>query len=63
MDQAAEDDAERARNRARLYAPPKGRRPEPGQRRRGTGMTLAQAQALTAQLASEDARTAGMRSR
>lgn len=59
MDQAAEDDAERARNRARLYAPPKRK----GQGRRGpipgVSMTAAKASALTAQLAAEDARLGG----
>lgn len=63
MDAAAEDDAERARNRAKLYAPPKGSRFAGGRRRPpGMGMTAAQAQALTAQMAAEDARYAGRRS-
>ncbi|MFF4292081.1 hypothetical protein ACFY0N_00320 [Streptomyces vinaceus] len=63
MDQAAEDDAERAKNRARLYAPPKSQR-RPGGRRPpvpGVSMTAAQAQALTAKLAAEDARLTGGR--
>ncbi|MEW2568302.1 hypothetical protein [Streptomyces sp. NPDC047070] len=54
MDQAAEDDKERARNRARLYAPPKGARNR-GQARAGTAMNRGQAQALMAQMAAEDA--------
>ncbi|GAA2948112.1 hypothetical protein ACFPN0_15325 [Kitasatospora cinereorecta] len=57
MDQVAEDDGERARNRAKLYAPPKGYRPPGGRRQRpaGTGMNMAQAMALTAQLSTQDA--------
>ncbi|MDX3237205.1 hypothetical protein PV392_16305 [Streptomyces sp. ME03-5709C] len=60
MDAAAEDDAERARNRARLYAPPGGkrrRRAEDGQRAApGPGaMRMTDAQALMAQLAAQDA--------
>lgn len=59
MDQAAEDDAERARNRARLYAPPKNKR----QGRRGpvpgVSMTAARAAAMAAQVAAEDARLGG----
>lgn len=52
MDQSAEDDAERARNRARLYAPPKGvRRPRTPQA--GT-MTREQAMRLAQQVAAED---------
>lgn len=64
IDQAAEDDTERRRNRARLWAPPKGYRPPPGKRVRvpGMGMTAAQARAMTAAAAAEDARlTAGRR--
>ncbi|WP_327385077.1 hypothetical protein [Streptomyces sp. NBC_01207] len=57
MDQAAEDDAERARNRARLYAPPKGR----GRRGPVPGVTMNRAKAaqMVAQLAAEDARLGG----
>lgn len=56
MDQAAEDDKERARNRARLYAPPKSARRGRGQPRQpGTAMNRGQAQALMAQLAAQDA--------
>ncbi|MFI0934570.1 hypothetical protein ACH4RG_22970 [Streptomyces sp. NPDC021019] len=63
MDQAAEDDAERARNRAKLYAPPKGYRAPGGQKPRMPGaMTAAQAQALTRQLAAQDAQVTGRRS-
>lgn len=61
MDRAAEDDAERARNRSRLYAPPRGRRPERGRPAPGVGMSRAQAMALTAQLAAQDARLSGGR--
>lgn len=65
MDQTAEDDAERARNRAKLYAPPKGHASTRGRRARpsgaGAGYTRAQAQALARQLAAEDARLAGGR--
>ncbi|MGW1352842.1 hypothetical protein ACWCQE_26770 [Streptomyces sp. NPDC002409] len=60
MDQAAEDDAERQRNRARLYAPPPGTRRE-ARRRPTQGVSLAQAQSLMAQVAAEDARFNGGR--
>ncbi len=60
MDQAAEDDAERQRTRAKLYAPPKGQgarhaaaRAMPARHDRSS------AQALMAQVAAEDARLAG----
>ncbi|MEU8870432.1 hypothetical protein AB0D24_04565 [Streptomyces javensis] len=62
MDQAAKDDAERARNRAKLYAPPGGVRRGPGGRLTGPpgmGMNRAQAQVLAAQLAAEDAKLTG----
>ncbi|MEU0059074.1 hypothetical protein [Streptomyces sp. NPDC006334] len=62
MDMAAEDDAERQRNRARLYAPPKGanRRPAGGGRPRGAArVDASQARALMAQTAAEDARLQG----
>lgn len=64
MDQTAEDESERQRNRAKLYAPPAGWRPAAGERVRvpGAGMNRAQAQALAAQLSAEDARLAGRRS-
>ncbi|MFC7791429.1 hypothetical protein [Streptomyces cinereoruber] len=55
MDVTAKDDAERAANRARLYAPPKGREVEGG-RRRPPAMKASEAQALMARLAAEDAR-------
>lgn len=52
MDAAAEDDAERARNWARLYAPPKGARrsrtPQAG------AMTREQAMQLAQQVSAED---------
>lgn len=58
MEQAAADDAERARNRAKLYAPPAGAAPRraAGRADTGGGMGRAQAQALMARLAAEDAR-------
>jgi hypothetical protein len=60
MDQAAADDGERQRNRARLYAPPKGAAPEVRrQARAAMGMSRAQAQALTSQLTAEDAKLTG----
>ncbi|MFF4179729.1 hypothetical protein [Streptomyces sp. NPDC001750] len=62
MDQAAEDDAERQRNRAKLYAPPKGvrRRPPGGGTRRSTaGISASDARALMVQMAAEDARFQG----
>jgi hypothetical protein len=63
MDAAAQDDGERARNRAKLYAPPKeaqraGRR---GGRPAAQGMSLDQAQALMAAVAAEDAQVTGGR--
>ena len=61
MDAAADDDGERQRNKAKLYAPPKGER-GPGRRRArppGMGLDRAGAQALAAQLAAEDARLTG----
>ncbi|GGT74533.1 hypothetical protein GCM10010207_84920 [Streptomyces atratus] len=61
MDETAEDDAERQRNRARLYAPPPGERRRSAERPAGAGMTRAQASALTAQLEAEDARLNGRR--
>lgn len=67
MDAGAEDEAERDRNRAKLYAPPQG----VGGRGRGAGRRLMRppgtrldasgAQALMAQLAAEDARLTGRR--
>lgn len=61
IDLAAADDAERERNRARLYAPPSGgggavraRGGRPG----GRGMTLADAQTLMAQVSAEDSQHA-----
>jgi hypothetical protein len=67
MDMAAEDDAERQRNRARLYAPPGGpRRRTPGgtgrPRAAAGGMDLNAARAMMAQVASEDAKVAARRS-
>ncbi|MFF2612381.1 hypothetical protein [Kitasatospora sp. NPDC058046] len=60
IDDAAADDTERQRNRARLYTPPRtadGRRMRPA----GTRLDAASAQALMAQLAAEDAQLAGRR--
>lgn len=64
MDQAAEDEKERIRNRARLYAPPKGYRSPDGKRPRVPGVTLtaAQARALTGQFSAQDAQLTGRRS-
>ncbi|MBT2490651.1 hypothetical protein J7E96_19450 [Streptomyces sp. ISL-96] len=63
IDDAAEDEAQRERNRAELYAPPRaagpgGRRvrPPPAARLDQSG-----AQALMAQLAAEDTQLAGRR--
>ncbi|EDY43998.1 hypothetical protein SSBG_02188 [Streptomyces sp. SPB074] len=59
---AAEDDAERARIRTVLYAPPRGER---GGRRRAAaapaGAAGASTAALLAQLAAEDEQVSGMR--
>jgi hypothetical protein len=58
MDAAAEDDAARRRNRAKLYAPPRGTpRASAGGRARpaGGGMDLSAARALMAQMVAEDA--------
>jgi len=59
MDAAAEDDTERARNRAMLYAPPAGWK-KPGRRMGppGMGMNRAQAEAMMAQVAAQDAQFA-----
>lgn len=63
MEAAAEDDAERQRNRAKLYAPPPGHtRAQTGTGRARparTGLDLAAARALMSQVASEDAKLAG----
>ncbi|MFJ8852374.1 hypothetical protein [Streptomyces sp. NPDC102437] len=64
MDMAAEDDAERQRNRAQLYAPPKEarRRMSGGALRRdAAGLSAGDARALMAQMAAEDARFGGPR--
>jgi hypothetical protein len=59
MDQAAEDDKERARNHARLYAPPKGmKRTRGAPRHPGAAMNAGQAKTLMAQLAAQDAQLA-----
>ncbi|WP_329368694.1 hypothetical protein OG896_24460 [Streptomyces sp. NBC_00669] len=60
MDQTAEDDAERARNRAKLYAPPAGTVRAPRTAPAGGGMQSAMA--LVAQLEAEDAALRGTRS-
>lgn len=69
MDRAAKDDAERERNRAELYRPPRDTpipappaagqgetRPQPATPPRRRGMTKAQAQEILGQVASEDAK-------
>lgn len=66
MDASAADDAERARNRAKLYAPPQSerrRRTPEGERPRpaGGGMSMSQAQSLMAQMAAQDAQLASGR--
>ncbi|MEH0579137.1 MULTISPECIES: hypothetical protein [Streptomyces] len=64
MDAAAEDDATRARDRAQLYAPPKGMRKQPagGARpRTAARMDASQARALMSQAAADDARAQGRR--
>jgi len=58
MDQAAEDDAERARNRAKLYAPPPEAARAPRTAPGGAGGMQA-AMALVAQLEAEDAALRG----
>ncbi|MFD5570490.1 hypothetical protein [Streptomyces cadmiisoli] len=64
IDAGAKDDQERARNRSKLYAPPRGQRPTsraPGATAQGRGMSMAQAQALMASVATEDAQVTGGR--
>lgn len=63
LEQGAEDDAERHRIRAKLYAPPKGYRPQGSAKPPGMamGMHMSQAQSLATQLAAEDARLTGHR--
>lgn len=64
IDAAAKDDQERARTRAKLYAPPRGQRPTAraaGAPAGGQGMSVAQAQALMAGVAAEDAQINGGR--
>ncbi|MGW3971220.1 hypothetical protein ACWEFD_18210 [Streptomyces ardesiacus] len=64
IDASAKDDQERARNRARLYAPPKGygRPAAAGERPARAGMSLDQVQAMMASVAAEDAQLNGGRS-
>jgi len=63
IEQSAADESERARNRAKLYAPPRparragGRRPRPPR----VPVKAIDAEAMMAQLAAEDARVSGMR--
>lgn len=56
MMQTAEDDAERSRIRAQLYAPPPGARP-PSRRAVSRGLSTS---AVLAQVAAEDAELAAM---
>ncbi|MGA5599646.1 hypothetical protein ACPCUF_01170 [Streptomyces griseoincarnatus] len=63
MDLAAEDDAARERNRARLYAPPAGERrrtdrPRPPR----SGMSMDQVRAMMSTVAQEDAQLTRRRS-
>src|SRR5690606_27417883 len=64
MDMAAEDDAARERNTARLYAPPRGARKPGGggQRPARTGMSMDQVRAMMASVATEDAQLTRRRS-
>ncbi|MFD3612396.1 hypothetical protein ACFWXA_30880 [Streptomyces atroolivaceus] len=64
IEASAEDDAERRRIRAKLYAPPKNRPQQGGRRSRPPQMQMnaLEAQALAAQLEAEDNRLAGRRS-
>lgn len=64
IDASAEDDAERRRLRAKLYAPPKHRPQQSGRPARPSQMQMnaSEAQALAAQLEAEDKRLAGRRS-
>ncbi|PWI06535.1 hypothetical protein DIZ27_32870 [Streptomyces sp. NWU339] len=56
MDMAAEDDAARERNRAKLYAPPRGARRDTSKSRpAATGMSLDQVKAMMSAVAQEDA--------
>lgn len=57
--QTADDDAERARIRAQLYAPPPGRQPAVP----GPVLGVPSASAVLAQVAAEDAEIAAMRQR
>jgi hypothetical protein len=61
MEASAADDAERARNRAKLYAPPKGMTRRQAAAGGGVppAMSRDQAAALVAQVEAEDARLAG----
>lgn len=61
MAMAAEDDGERERNRARLYAPPAevAKRDASRARSARAGMTGGQARELAARLAAEDAKLSG----
>lgn len=59
LEQGAEDEGERRRIRAKLYAPPKGSQPQRVARPPGMGLGMGDAQALAAQLAAEDARLTG----
>jgi hypothetical protein len=62
MDMSAEDDAERQRNRAKLYAPPRGERARGSRAPGGVRVDAAQARALMAQVAAEDAQLGSRRS-
>ncbi|EMF20426.1 hypothetical protein H114_32824 [Streptomyces gancidicus BKS 13-15] len=63
MDAAAEDDAARERNRARLYAPPaRERRRTDRQQPARTGMSLDDVRAMMANVAQEDAQLTRRRS-
>jgi hypothetical protein len=56
LDQSAQDDGERQRNRASLYAPPPGHeKRQAAGRARGAGMDLASVRALMSQMSAQDA--------
>jgi hypothetical protein len=60
MEMSSEDDAERQRIRAKLYAPPRGERARG--RPAAARVDAGQARALMAQVAAEDAQLASRRS-
>ncbi|WP_437020675.1 hypothetical protein [Streptomyces sp. enrichment culture] len=56
LDASAEDDGERQRNRAKLYAPPPGHvKKQAAGRVRGQGMDLESVRAMMSQMSAQDA--------